>query len=51
MDDIVNNFNQFFVSVGPNLTEKIQDPSSSQDWNDNLKDRNNNSVEQWKRNK
>ena len=44
MDDMVNSFNQFFVSVGPNLAEKIPDPLSSQDWNDNLIDRNTNSM-------
>ena len=44
MDDIVNSFNQFFVSVGPNLAEKIPDLPSSQDWNDNVIDRNTNSV-------
>ena len=41
---MVNSFNQFFVSVGPNLAEKIPDPLSSQDWNDNLIDRNTNSM-------
>ena len=34
----------FFVSIGPNLAEKIPDPLSSQDWNDNLIERNQSSM-------
>lgn len=35
MGDVVNNFNKFFVSVGPKLVEEIPDPLSSEDWNEN----------------
>ncbi len=44
MDDVVNSFNIFFVSVGPKLAEEIQDPVSSEDWNENLIERNSNSM-------
>ena len=37
MNDIVNRFNDFFVNIGPKLSEEIQDPVTS---NDNLIDRN-----------
>ena len=44
MDDVVNSFNHFFVNVGPNLAGKIPDPLVSEDWNDNLIDRNPSSM-------
>ena len=41
MDDVVNSF---FVNVGPNLARKIPDPLLSEDWNDNLIERNPSSM-------
>ena len=36
MDDMVNSFNEFFVSVGPNLANKIPDPpETTEETNDN----------------
>ena len=31
MNDVINKFNDFFVNIGPNLVEEIQDPVSSSD--------------------
>lgn len=36
MNDVVNNFNRYFVSVGPKLAGKILDPGSADDWNEKL---------------
>ncbi len=44
MDDVIDSCNAFFVSVGPNLAEKIPDAFSSEDWDGNFIDRNPSSV-------
>lgn len=40
MNEVVNNFSQFFVSVGPDLAEQIPDPVTSEEQWDSLIDRN-----------
>lgn len=44
MGDVVNSFNNFFVSVAPNLAEEIPDPLLSENWSENLIERNPNSM-------
>ena len=40
MNEVVNNFNQFFVSVGPDLADQIPDPATFEEQWDSLIDRN-----------
>ncbi len=44
MNEVVNSFNEFFVSVGPDLAKKIPDLVTSEEQNNNLIERNLNSM-------
>ena len=40
MDEVVNSFNNFFVNVGPKLADNISDPVTSEEYTDNIIERN-----------
>lgn len=44
MEDVVNGFNKFFVNVGPDLADKIQDPEATDGVVADLWDRNPNFI-------
>lgn len=44
MDDMVNNFNTYFVNVGLKLAEQISDPGPTEGWNEKLISRNPKSI-------
>ena len=44
MNDAVNNFNRYFVSIVPKLAEKICDPGTADGWKETIISRNSNSM-------